>query len=305
MLEKRAYLQKKYEELYGVKEYGVQFDVGAHSMGGLLVRYYLRYGDQNLPYDGSMPIFDWRGSKYLEKVIIIGTPNAGYLDTVYELLKGYSPGTGVAAYPPAVIGTWPTYYQMLPLLYTRSVLYEDNVDGPSVDIFDPAIWIKYRWGLANPDQDEYLKIILPEVNSVEKRRKIALDHLTKCLNRAKQFTAALKIYKAPPDDVMLILFFGDAVKTRRTAMVDRNTGEIKFTGYDSGDGIVCTTSALFDLRAGQKWSPKFKSPIFWHSVVPFLSAHMGLTQGAVFADHIAYCLPYCMMVIPKTMPEAF
>ena len=298
VLEKRAYLQKKYEELYGVKEYDVQFDIGAHSMGGLLARYYLRYGDQNLPEDGSMPVFDWRGSKYIDKVVIIGTPNAGYLDTVYELLKGYSPGTGVVAYPPAVTGTWATYYQMLPLLSTRSVLYEDNIDGPSVDIFDPAVWIKYRWGLANPGQDENLKIILPEVKSAEKRSKIAVDHLTKCLKRAKQFTDALKIYKAPPDDIMLILFFGDAVETRRTAMVDRKTGEVKFTGFDSGDGIVCTTSALFDLRSGQKWSPEFKSPIPWHSVVPFLSSHMGLTQGAWFADNIAYCLPYCLLVVP-------
>ena len=290
VLKKRAYLQKEYEKLYAVKEYDVQFDLAAHSMGGLVSRYYLRYGDQKLPKDGSMPVFDWRGADYVDKVIIIGTPNSGYLDTVYELLNGYSPVKGVDAYPPAVTGTWVTYYQMMPLLNRRSVLYEDNPDGPSVDIFDPAVWIKNKWGLANPDQDDNIKIILPDIKSAQKRRKVAIDHLTKCLKNAKQFTDALKIYKAPPEDVEFYLFFGDAVETRRTAFVDKKTGDVKFSGFDSGDGIVCTSSALFDLRAGQKWQPKFKSPITWHAIIPLMAAHMGLTECQPFADNIAYTL---------------
>ncbi len=290
VLEKRAYLQKEYKKLYGVKDYDVQFDFVAHSMGGLLSRYYLRYGDQNLPEDGSMPKLDWKGSKYADKVVIIGTPNAGYLDTLYELINGYSPIPNVDPYPPAVTGTWATYYQMLPLLSTRSVLYEGNVDGPSVDIFDPAVWIKYKWGLANPDQDENLKIILPNIKSAKERSKTAIDHLTKCLKRAKQFTDALKIDKAPPANLEFYLFFGDAVETRRTAVVDKKTGKVKFNGYDSGDGIVCSSSALLDMRAGQKWQPKFSTPISWHTLMPLMAAHMGLTESRQFADNIAYCL---------------
>jgi hypothetical protein len=291
LLEKRSYLQEEYEKLYGVRNYDVQFDFVAHSMGGLLSRYYLRYGDQALPKDGSMPELDWCGSKYVNKVIIIGTPNAGYLDTFYELLNGYSPAERIVdAYPPAVTGTWVTYYQMLPLLSTRSVLYEDDVDGPSVDIFDPAVWIKYKWGLANPDQAENLKIILPHIETAEERQKVAIDHLKKCLKNAKQFTDALKIHKAPPENIALYLFFGDAVETRRTATVNRKTGVVKPNSYDSGDGIVCTSSALFDERAGQKWQPKFESPITWYAITPLMAAHMGLTESRSFADDIAYCL---------------
>ncbi len=38
ILKQRKYLQKEYEKLYGIKDYDVQFDIVAHSMGGLLSR---------------------------------------------------------------------------------------------------------------------------------------------------------------------------------------------------------------------------------------------------------------------------
>jgi hypothetical protein len=289
ILKKRSYLQNEYKKLYNVDNYDVKFDFVAHSMGGLLTRYYLRYGDQDIS-GNKLPEFDWRGAKYANKVVIIGTPNAGYLDTFYELLNGYKSTPISTPYPPALTGSWATYYEMLPLISTRSVVYEDDANGPSVNIFDPNIWIKYKWGLANPDQDKYLKIILPNINSQEERKKIAIDHLKKCLKRAKQFTDAMKIHKNPPKDVAFFLLFGNAVKTRRRAFINRETGNVNFSGYDSGDGIVCATSALFDERAGQKWSPKFKSPITWHTILPLMAAHMGLTESESLIDNIAYIL---------------
>ncbi len=292
LMDKREYLQKKYEELYGIKDYDVKFDFVVHSMGGLLSRYYLSYGDQKLPEDGSMPDFNWQGGQYVEKEVIIATPNAGYLDTFYELLNGYSPIEGVDPYPPAVTGTWVTYYEMLPLLETRSVVFGDDVNGASVDFFDPEVWVKYKWGLADPNQDKYLKILLPNVKDAVERKKIAIDHLSKCLKTAKQFTDALKIYKAPPEHLKFYLYFGDAVETRRTAVVDRKNGEAKFTGFDSGDGIVFTSSALFDTRAGQKWQPEFKSPITWSDITALMAAHVGLTECPGFENNVAYCLLY-------------
>jgi len=41
ILQKRAYMQEQYKKNYGVADYDVQFDIVAHSMGGLLSRYYL------------------------------------------------------------------------------------------------------------------------------------------------------------------------------------------------------------------------------------------------------------------------
>ena len=53
-----------------VKNYDVKFDIIAHSMGGVLARYYLQYGSSDLPLDGSLPEVTWEGSKYIDKMIM-------------------------------------------------------------------------------------------------------------------------------------------------------------------------------------------------------------------------------------------
>ncbi len=290
ILNKRAYVQEQYKKNYGLIDYDVQFDILAHSMGGLLSRYYLEYGDQDLPEDGSLPKLDWRGSKYIDKLVIVATPNAGYLDTFVEMQEGLSIAPEAPLYQPGVIGTFATYYQMLPLLSTRSVIYKDDPKGPAVDIFDYNVWVKMKWGLLSPKQDESLKIILPNAKTPEERHAIALDHLKKCLKRAKQFTDALSIDAPPPDDVSLYLFLGDSVPTRRTAEVDRSTGAFTVTEYEAGDGKVLASSARMDDREGREWTPFCTSPIKWHTVMHIFGAHMGITSSKAFEDNVSFYL---------------
>lgn len=292
ILSKRRYMQQQYEQCYGIKHFDVQFDVIGHSMGGLLIRYYLRYGAQDLPADGSMPKLDWRGSNYIDRAIIVGTPNAGYLDTFLEMIKG-------GIFPAAALGTLPTYYQMLPVPEFKSIVYAD--DNQSVDIFDPAIWLKMHWGLADPKQDSTLKIMLPTIKSKGERRKIAIDHLTKCLKRAKQFQQAMSIKSDPPKDVPLYLVAGNGVKTTRRASVDRKTGEVKITKYAPGDGKVLTSSAIFDLRAGNRALHFMSSPIDWSSITLLRAAHMGLLKAPVFEDNVLFML--LMQKTPKKLKE--
>jgi hypothetical protein len=57
-------------------------------MGGLLLRYYLRYGVQALPDDGSLPPVTWAGAADLEKAVLVATPNAGSVEAFQELSQG-------------------------------------------------------------------------------------------------------------------------------------------------------------------------------------------------------------------------
>lgn len=288
ILAKRRYLQDEYQKKYGIKDYDVQFDVIGHSMGGLLSRYYMRFGGSDLPADGTIPKITWAGSKYLDKIIIVGTPNAGYLDTFIELQNGLKIDPSAPIYPPAVLGTFHTYYQMLPLNSTKSIAVKGSSE--SVDIFDPEFWIKMNLGLANPTNDETLKILLPKVSSREERRAIAIDHLRKCLKRARHFTDALRMPATPPDDVSFHLFLGDAVHTSRKAAIDPMTNIATVVEYEAGDGKVLASSARFDVREGQPWTPFFQSPIKWRSIMHLSAAHMGITTSTEFADNAIFCL---------------
>ena len=61
--EKKKYLQKRYEAIYQLKNYPVQFDLIGHSMGGLLARYYVLYGGKILPDREDTPFHvTWAGA---------------------------------------------------------------------------------------------------------------------------------------------------------------------------------------------------------------------------------------------------
>lgn len=294
--QKRKELQQKYEEIYGIKDFDVKFNIIGHSMGGMITRYMLMYGDQEIPDKGPMPKPDWRGAENVERAVIVGTPNLGFLNVCFEMTRGLSIARGMAPFPPAVIGTWATYYQMLPFPCLEAVKYADDPDGPAINLYDPKVWIDLKWGLADPKQDKQLQNLLPKVKSKAQRRKIALDHLTKCLKKAEQFSKALQADSRHPDDLALFLFLGDSVDTRKFAVVDRKTGKLKVTRMDGGDGVVLTVSARMDTRRETPQLPFKNSCVGWHSVVHLNAAHMGITDTPAFADNVTYYL----MILPVT-----
>ena len=287
--EKKKILQKKYEELYGVKDYDVKFDIVAHSMGGLIARYYLRYGGEDLPQDRSLPPLTWKGAGNVRKVVIVGTPNAGYLDAFTELVEGMTFAPGAPKIQPAALGTFPALYEMMPVPGFGSIVSAG--DGNKImDLYDPELWIKMKWGLTDPRQDKVLKNILPDVENAEKRREIALDHLKKCLTRARQFEDAMRGEEAPPQGTTLHLFLGESILTNAVASLDESTGKVKVNKQLPGDGKVTANSALFNERNVNDPRPFMKSPIHWSSVTFLFAAHMGITKDPVFVSNMLYTL---------------
>lgn len=284
--EKRAYIIGEYKKR-GIRREDVKFDIVAHSMGGLLTRYFLLYGDNDLPGDGSMPEVTWEGAKYVEKVIIVGTPNAGAIGAVETLVKGRDIGPFLPKYEPAIIGTMPSLYQQLPRTRHGEVVDEN---GNRLDLTDPEVWIKLGWGLADPGQDRVLEWLLPDVSDPAKRREIALDHLKKSLKRGKEFEDAIDTPAAPPPGLKLYLIAGDAILTGAGIKVDTATGKYEVSQYSPGDGTVTRSSALMDERVGSYWTPKLLSPIKWSNVTFLFTDHLGLTKSPAFSDNVLFIL---------------
>ena len=162
--------------------------------------------------------------------------------------------------------------------------------GKTLDLFDYGVWVMFRWGLANPAADAQLKLLLPGFYTAAERRVVALDHLKKCLARARQFRAALAVPSRPPDDVMLFLFAGDAVETAYRVEVDPRSGKLTPAGFSAGDGKVLATSARFDRTRRGAGLPFSQSPIYWQGVDHVAAAHMGLFSSNDFWRNVRYYL---------------
>ena len=284
--EKKAYVRAESLRRFGVDRPDLKFDIVGHSMGGLLVRYYLRYGNRDLPADGSLPEVTWAGAANVERVILVGPPNAGTLESVNQLVEGKNFGPFVD-YPPALLGTFPAGYQMLPRGRHGMVVAAD--ESPVVDLFDPGLWQRMEWGLAAPEAAELISWLLPDEPDGEARRRIALDHQSKVLQRAARFTAALDRPAEPPAALEMFLIAGDATPTPRRMAVDR--GEpLTVLETAAGDGKVLRPSALMDERLDGTWTPFVRSPIEWKSVMFLPQTHLDLTKDPVFTDNLLFWL---------------
>ena len=289
MLEKRAYVIEERRRRYGQADSEVKFDVIAHSMGGLITRYLLRYGTANLPEDGSSPELTWAGSQLVERAILVGTPNAGAMEALVQLVEGRKFGPLTPKYESALLGTYPSIYQLLPRVRHGGATTA-GAHGEKLDFMDPKVWEKQGWGLASPNQDRVLQLLLPNIADPAKRRRIALDHQRKSLARARQFHAAIDRPASPPPGTDLYLVAGDAVDTLQTVAADPSSGKLEVLTHGPGDGTVLRSSALMDERVGRPWTPNLQSPIDWTHVTFMFSDHLGMTRDPSFSDNVLYLL---------------
>ncbi len=167
------------------------------------------------------------------------------------------------------------------------------------DIFEPELWSRNQWGLADPEQAEVLAMLLPHTEDPEERRRIALDHLRKTLVRAKQFTEALDVRADPPPSLRLFLVAGDAVDTTKTLQFNAERG-LRVIETAPGDGTVLRSSALMDERTARTLGSRLVSPIRWTHVLFLFSDHLEITEDPVFTDNILYFL----LESPRRRPGA-
>ncbi len=288
-IEKKAqYVRQERIKRFGITDLPVKFDIVAHSMGGLIARYYLRYGDQPLSPDSPSPDLNWSGSANVERLIVVGTPSAGSVIAVTQLVDGYKVGPFLPTYQPAILGTMPSVYQLMPRQRHRTVVDHQQ---QSVPIFDIATWEKYGWGLLAANQDKYLKYLLPDIADARERRSIAKDHLRKCLEQANQFQNLLDVPADPPVGTTIHLIAGDSEQTDALLEVSEK-GEVTVTETAPGDGTVTRRSALMDERDvnAQQWSARLQTPVDWRSVNFFFAEHLDLTSNVEFTDNLLYLL---------------
>jgi len=293
MAEKRLEIQGHYKRDFGIDNAEIKFDIAAHSMGALLTRYYLRYGDSPLPEDGSAPALTWDGAQDVARAVLVAPPNAGALDAFEQLVDGFNMGRPlIPFYEPAIIGTFPAIYQMLPRERHNRIVWDGDKNKPVTNFMDPELWQKYGWGLSarNEETVEVLGRLLPDARNDVDRYALAAVFQKEALNRAKQFHAALDIPASPPAGTELFLVAGDASETEAIISVDSEDGKVSVLEYGVGDSTVLRSSTLMDERDTGEWKPTVQSPIDWSSTLFLPAVHRKITSDPVFEDNVLYWL---------------
>ncbi|MEO0511534.1 MAG: hypothetical protein AAF108_01380 [Planctomycetota bacterium] len=265
----------------------LKVDIVAHSMGGLLVRYFLRYGGERMPEDGSDLEVTWEGSKLVENAILVGTPSAGSLMGVEKHLGGLTPTPATPGYPAGLLNTFPAIYQLMPRSRHERVVDRDT--GEPLDLYDVELWRRMQWGLFEPGAADVRAALLPDAPSDAARLEMAAAHVDACLHDAAQFHRHMDRPARLPDETALHLFAGDGVKTPALLEVGPR-GHQRVVASDLGDGTVIRASALMDERPSREVYPRLITPIHWTSVSFVPAPHMVLTRHPSFINNALYIL---------------
>ena len=196
------------------KQDNLKVDIVAHSMGGLIARYYIRYGTVDVLDDNDFPVNNI-GANNVRKVILLGTPNFGAISTVNALHNGEK--VGLKRMPATTLASFPSMYQLLPHALNDWLL---DINGNKLkrDIFDINFWRDMELGIFEPQRRKYLQSLnsnKDDSNSFETLVKF----MQKQLERARRFTWSLTV-PLPETKVSYIVFGGNCELTPARALIE-------------------------------------------------------------------------------------
>jgi pimeloyl-ACP methyl ester carboxylesterase len=203
------------------KDPNLRVDIVAHSNGGLITNYYLRYGPNDVLDKG--PDFpQWKeGASRIRRVVLLGTPNLGSVTSLERLHRGFR--LSLRIIPIEVLTSFATPFQALPSPIEKSVL---DVQGKplQMDIFDPEVWKKNQWSVYAPSFITNLE----KTNQKNPEAALSIDALqttfAKNLQRAKQFQNALTANYAG-EGVKIAAFGGDCELTPHRVIAENINGK--------------------------------------------------------------------------------
>jgi pimeloyl-ACP methyl ester carboxylesterase len=121
----------------------LRVDVLAHSNGGLLARYYARYGTAELPTDGEFRPTG-AGGPAIRRLLLVGTPNLGTMQPVLGNLRGEE--IGLRKIPQEVVATCTGAPQLMPHPSIPWIVDRDGNNLP-MPLFDIRTWQELRWSI--------------------------------------------------------------------------------------------------------------------------------------------------------------
>jgi len=222
-----------------------RFNIVGHSMGGLIARYYLRYGTAEP--DPAMPV-TWAGARRINSIVLVAVPNAGSIHSLEAMLYGNRVGLSYTTLAASVIARMPSVYQILPPRGAPALLGADGKEI-DVDLHDIGTWQRFEWGPFGSSSIRRLSGL------EDNRDRIPYDEfLGAVLQRARDFHRALVQRPTTRCPVTVTVLGGDCMPTLARCIVPEKPGSFpRFEPlnrseaecmFEAGDGRVTRASVL-------------------------------------------------------------
>jgi pimeloyl-ACP methyl ester carboxylesterase len=218
-----------------------RFNLIGHSMGGLVARYYLRYGTA----EPGGPV-TWAGARRIANLVLVAVPNAGGIHALEAMLYGNRVGLSHTTLAAPVIARMPSVYQLLPSRGAPALI-DDKLEPLDVDLHDPATWDHYGWGPFAPARRN---LDLADDAARDKSRAF----LEAALSRSGAFHRALAREPETQCPVRVVILGGDCLPTIARGIVPEKRGlPPRFVPwnrkendliFEAGDGRVTRASVL-------------------------------------------------------------
>jgi pimeloyl-ACP methyl ester carboxylesterase len=221
-----------------------RFNVVGHSMGGLIARYYLRYGTAE-PGDGPVT---WAGARRIANLVLVGVPNTGGVHALEALLTGSRVGLSYTTLASSVVARMPSVYQLLPPREARALL-DHKAEPLDYDVHDLETWKQLGWGpFAGSGLRRQNEMDVPGDTAAPS------EYLDAVLKRAAAFQQALFRRPESPCPTRVVILGGDCMPTLARAIVSEKPGtpprfeplnRVEADAmFEAGDGRVTRASVL-------------------------------------------------------------
>lgn len=294
----------------------LKVDIVAHSNGGLIASYYLRYGPRDVLGETEPKPWD-EGEQRVRRVLLLGTPMLGSVRSVERLLYGMR--IALRVIPVEVMATISTPFEALPNPALHPIV---DVQGNTLelDLFDPQMWRARRWSVYS---DEVMARVRDSADTPEAGEAAVLAlqaQFERNLVRAKRF---LQVLNTPmPGKVDIAVYGGDCEMTASRAMLvetgpvselifrpaETARSRVKTPGKKNGknavaeridyEGLLAEPGDGLVTRASQLGRPPVRnghSPQQFHffddpQTMFLCASHASLTGNPNFQDNLLYFL---------------